>query len=98
MKIFGRLIGTRRQMSCRQVGRVLQTYLDGEIDEATARRVVAHLEDCRRCGLEAEIYDALKAVLVRAPAGMSEEPVVRLREFGERLARGELDPGGLPAP
>lgn len=97
MKIFGRLIGTRRQLSCHQVGQVLQTYLDGEIDDATAAKVRAHLDDCRRCGLEADTYEALKASLRRCPGTENSEPVARLRSFGERLARGELDPDDLPA-
>jgi anti-sigma factor RsiW len=98
VKILGRLIGTRKQLSCKQVGQVLQAYLDDELDEDAARKVAAHLEDCRRCGLEAETYEALKASLRRGPSGLADEPVARLREFGERLARGELDPGELPAP
>lgn len=92
MKIFGRVIGTRRQLSCHQVGQVLQTYLDEELDGATAAKVAAHLEDCRRCGLERETYEALKASLLKVPGDLGEAPVARLREFGERLARGELDP------
>jgi anti-sigma factor RsiW len=92
MKIVGRLIGTPKQMSCRQVGKVLQTYLDDELDDDAARKVAAHLEDCRRCGLEAETYDALKESLRRGPAGLADEPVARLRDFGERLARGEIEP------
>ena len=92
MKILGRLIGTPHQMSCRQVGKVLQTYLDDELDDDAARKVSAHLEDCRRCGLEAETYAALKQSLHRGPAGLADEPVARLREFGERLAQGEIEP------
>ena len=98
MNILGRLIGTRDQMSCHQVGKVLQSYLDDELDDDAARKVAAHLEDCRRCGLEAETYDALKASLQRGPAGLADEPVTRLREFGERLARGEIDPDELLEP
>lgn len=98
MKILGRLIPTKNQMSCHQVGKVLQTYLDDELDDDAARKVAAHLEDCRRCGLEAETYEALKASLQRGPAGLADEPVSRLREFGERLARGEIDPDELPEP
>ncbi len=94
MKILGRLIGTRNQLSCRQVGRMLQTYLDDELDAESARKMAAHLDDCRRCGLEADTYAALHASLQRNPAGLSEEPVARLREFGEHLARGDLDPAG----
>jgi len=98
MKILGRGIGTRRKMSCHQVGEVLQTYLDDELGERSVRKVAAHLEDCRRCGLEREVYDALKTSLRRGPEDVADGPVARLREFGERLARGELDPEELDAP
>jgi len=98
MKILGRLIGTRRQLSCRQVGEVLQSYLDAELDDATAAKVAAHLEDCRRCGLEADIYESVKASLQRRPDILSGEPVLRLREFGERLARDGPDPDEPPPP
>jgi anti-sigma factor RsiW len=53
------------RMSCMRVVRVLQSYLDGEVDEATARRVAAHLEVCRRCGMSADSYRAIKASLAR---------------------------------
>ncbi|MFP8904975.1 anti-sigma factor family protein [Streptomyces atacamensis] len=75
-----------RRMNCLQVARVLQAYLDGETDEITARRVAAHLEDCRRCGLEASVYREIKSALARR-----EQPdagaVGRLRGFGEVLLR-----------
>jgi anti-sigma factor RsiW len=76
-----------RPMSCRQVGRLLQRYLDGELDEVAARRVMRHLEDCRRCGLEAAAYAEIKATLARRGAQVPAETVSRLREFGERIAR-----------
>ncbi|KQX30699.1 hypothetical protein ASD97_12700 [Streptomyces sp. Root63] len=71
-------------MNCMQVGRVLQSYLDGETDEVTARRVAAHLEDCRRCGLEASVYRELHDALARRaePGGGAVE---RLRAFGASL-------------
>jgi anti-sigma factor RsiW len=90
VRILGRVIGFRRQMPCHQVGQVLQSYLDDELDARATRKVAAHLEDCRRCGLEAETYEALKASLRRGPPGLADEPVTRLRQFGERLARGEI--------
>ncbi|MBV7697379.1 anti-sigma factor [Streptomyces sp. TRM70350] len=86
-------------MSCMQVARVLQSYLDGETDEITARRVAAHLEDCRRCGLEVAVYREIKQSLARheAPA---DEAVARLRAFGETLLhpdRGDdADSGAQP--
>lgn len=98
MKILPRLIGRRRRLSCHQVGELLQTYLDVELDADAARKVEAHLEDCLRCGLEVEAYEALKASLQRVPAGVDDEPVARLRAFGERLARVGPDHDDRPIP
>lgn len=80
----------RRTVSCRQVGRALQAYLDGELaDDGLAQRLGEHLDACRDCGLEAETYRSLKAALQRH-AGLPESPeLIRLREFGQRLAAGE---------
>lgn len=75
-----------RPINCMQVGRRLQRYLDGDIDEVTARRIMRHLEDCRRCGMEAAAYTAIKASLARR-GEVPADAVTRLREFGERLLR-----------
>ncbi len=80
---------TRRR--CHQVARVLQDYLDGETDPTTAGAVHDHLEKCRRCGLEAKTYQAIKdAIPVALAAGESRpvdpEAVSRLRQFTEALA------------
>ncbi|MEV0961796.1 MULTISPECIES: anti-sigma factor [unclassified Streptomyces] len=73
-----------RRMNCLQVARLLQSYLDGETDEVTARRVAAHLEDCRRCGLEASVYEEIRGALSRRGTPDA-EAVARLRIFGEAL-------------
>lgn len=73
-----------RRLNCMQVARVLQRYLDGETDEVTARRVAAHLEDCRRCGLEAAVYRELKQSLARREMP-DEQALARLRDFGAYL-------------
>jgi anti-sigma factor RsiW len=98
MRIFGRRLGSRSALSCHQVGRLLQSYLDGELDRRSAARVAGHLDDCRRCGLEAETYEAVKASLHRGADDPADESLTRLREFGARLAGGELDPDDLPTP
>jgi anti-sigma factor RsiW len=77
-------------MNCLQVRRVLQSYLDGETDERTVRRVAAHLEDCRRCGLEAAVYREIKAALARREAPDS-DAVRRLHQYGRSLV---TPPGG----
>jgi anti-sigma factor RsiW len=90
------LTGIRRRLrpnaraNCREVAVFLQRYLDGEVDEYTLRRVAAHLEDCRRCGLEAATYRSLKRALARrglVPA----DAAARLRTFAEQLVAGGTD-------
>ncbi len=85
MMIRQKLFGPRDQRSCRQVGQLLQTHLDGELDPARSQRVAAHLDDCLRCGLEADTYRALCDSLERR-IPIDPEPLARLHEFGARLA------------
>ncbi|MGH8995447.1 MAG: zf-HC2 domain-containing protein [Acidimicrobiales bacterium] len=83
------------RVRCLQTMRVLQTYLDGALDDIAAHRVAEHLEDCRRCGLEAEVYRAIKASLSERDHPLDRGAVERLRRFGERLAaEGEDASGG----
>jgi anti-sigma factor RsiW len=76
----------RRPLMCPEVGRLLQRNLDGEIDELKARRIARHLEDCRRCGMKAETYSAIKRTLREHRPSVSADTVERLRSFAERLA------------
>lgn len=87
MKLLGRT--PPGGMDCHEVGELLQHYLDGDIDAERARRIAAHLEDCRRCGMEAETYERIKATLAAHRQEVPAESVERLREFAARLARGE---------
>ena len=76
--------------ACRHVLRILQAYLDGELDADRAALVRAHLaEDCHRCGLEAEAYRAIKAAL--AKQGPTVDPAIleRLRMVPPSVSRGE---------
>lgn len=82
------MVGTRTMASCREVGRVLQSYLDGEVDEVTARRVARHLEACRRCGLEAVTYVEIKRALAERSSAVPQDAVIRLRQFAEQLING----------
>ncbi|MGW0733129.1 anti-sigma factor family protein [Streptomyces sp. NPDC002851] len=80
-----------RRLNCMRVARILQSYLDGETDEVTARRVAAHLEDCRRCGLRAETYQKIKEAVARREQPDA-DAVARLRSFGASLSQ-EGQPG-----
>lgn len=84
----------RRMMSCRRVGQALQGYLDGEIDDLTARRIARHLEDCRRCGMELEVYAEIKASLHKRGGDVDSDALARLRSFGQGLVSdAEAEPG-----
>lgn len=82
---------------CRKAARLLQSYLDGELDEVAARRVAAHLEACRRCGLEAATYSEIKRALTRHGA-VPADAVERLRAFGEHLPGADDRTDGAQAP
>ena len=82
---------------CYRVAKVLQSYLDGEVDAATAGDVAAHLEHCRRCGLEASTYRAIKAAIADGPgpAGrVDDTALARLRTFATSLADNGLGDDG----
>lgn len=80
---------------CLQTMRVLQSYLDGALDDLHAQRVAEHLEHCRRCGLEAEIYRDIKASLAERERSLDRLTIERLQRFGKRLAQnGETTSGG----
>ncbi|MCH7788454.1 MAG: zf-HC2 domain-containing protein [Acidobacteria bacterium] len=70
--------------TCRQVGRVIQSYLDDELDEQRRAAVESHLENCRNCGLDAETFNRLRASLLRVQP-MDDAVLNRLRDFGESL-------------
>lgn len=82
-----RSLWSRRPLTCPEVARLLQSYLDGEIDELKAQRIARHLEDCRRCGMRAEAYSAIKRSLRENRPSVPTDAVERLRDFGQRLAR-----------
>jgi anti-sigma factor RsiW len=94
MRILRRHRVADRPLSCQEVGKLLQRYLDGEVDGQLARRVGEHLEDCRRCGLEASIYGEIKAALARQSPALPATTLHRLREFGEQLAHQPPDHEG----
>jgi anti-sigma factor (TIGR02949 family) len=75
----------QRRASCRDVAKVLQLYLDGQTDPTTAARVRQHLDGCRRCGMDRDVYLALKRSL-RRRAELDGNTITRIRAFGERLS------------
>jgi hypothetical protein len=97
MTLWRRHPVTDRPVTCREVGRFLQRYLDGVTDGHVTARVAEHLEDCRRCGLEAEIYRDIKASLARQTPILPEATLACLRRFGDQLAAAPGPPEISPA-
>ncbi len=77
---------------CIEIGRQIQTYLDGGLDPASAAKVSGHLHACRRCGLTADDYRRLKSALAETSASMPAEPLQRLQALATELASGDTSP------
>ena len=82
---YRRIMGGPDVASCMQVGRELQSFLDGRVEGLTADRIERHLERCRRCGMKADTYREIKASLARRQSPVDPDAVARLRAFGEQL-------------
>lgn len=77
------------QLTCTEVGRLLQRFLDDELGDPVAVDALAgHLDACGGCGLEADAYRRIKSALSDRRVDVPADAVERLRAFGERLAEG----------
>ncbi len=73
-------------MSCDQVAGVLQQYLDAELSPAQVPEVLAHLEKCRDCGLEADVYRNIKSNLIRFRQTADPGAMERLQSFASQIS------------
>lgn len=86
-----RFLSRFSRAQCHQAARMLQSYLDGELDPQASAGVTAHLEVCRQCGLEASAYLAIKTAITSASTGTCEvdpDAVDRLVRFAHELSDG----------
>lgn len=72
-------------LSCLELLSILQSHLDGYLDDLTAQKANAHLEACRRCGMEASVYLQIKKALRVMASGIPEDLLQRLENFVRRL-------------
>ncbi len=75
----------RPEVDCREVGKVLQSYLDGDVEDGFAEKIASHLEACRDCGLELETYQQIKTSLAGKMPEVDPDALERLREFGAHI-------------
>lgn len=71
--------------ACAEALDALHEYLDGELAPGRLAAIAPHLDVCRRCGLEAEAYRALKQAVRRAGNGVDAAGLERLRAYARRL-------------
>jgi hypothetical protein len=72
---------------CPRSSQMLQCHLDGELDNPIAvLQVSEHLEGCRRCGLQAAVYRAIKQVLRSQGRDIDELALRRLYMFTRSLS------------
>lgn len=85
---FGGRPGLRHRPSCAETGRVLNRYLDGELDRRACVAMQAHVEACPACGSACRaLRDALD--LCRRPGSRRLPP--EARESLRRAIRGALE-------
>lgn len=82
MRLLDKLRG---RPSCHEIMEVLQSYLDGEIDADTAKKVAEHLESCTRCDHESHVYRTIKISLANRRRPVDPEILAALRQFGQQL-------------
>ena len=75
-----------KKLNCREVGLRLQSYLDGELDDARIEQIRAHLDDCVACGLEADAFVKIKKDLTAQAVPADSAALARLREFSSQIA------------
>ncbi len=81
----------RSVMSCEEIMEVLQGYLDGEVDEETAKKVASHLHKCAHCAPEADLYSRIKESLASKQLVVDPDVMADLHAYGRRVANGEID-------
>lgn len=82
-------------IECRRVRPLLQSYLDGELDDEQGAALVArHLRACERCGRSADSIENLKDHVAKLRSEPSPEQVARLEEVIDELTERTSGPDG----
>ena len=73
-------------LPCGEVARLMQRFLDGELDtDGEVRAVAVHVERCEPCGIETDVYRRIKVALRRRRRPVDDAAVDRLRACGRGL-------------
>lgn len=81
-----------KKTNCREVAIRLQSYLDGELDSERMEQIKAHLDACVDCGLEHDVFDAIKTDLSTLAVPAESDALARLRDFSSRISEEASSP------
>ncbi|WP_406690767.1 anti-sigma factor [Saccharopolyspora sp. ID03-671] len=70
-----------RRRQCSEALSLLQPYLDGSLEPDEAEVFELHLDACRACGLELQVYRDIKGTLADRRSAPDRAAVSRLRQF-----------------
>lgn len=80
-------------IECMRVGSLLQSYLDGELDDEQGAALVArHLQACERCGMAADRITALKDQVAQLRQEPTPEQVERIEQVIDQLTERSRGP------
>lgn len=65
--------------SCEEAMRLVQEFLDGELEDVSAARVRRHFEICQRCYPRLRLEEAFRAALHKVAEGEGASPELRER-------------------
>src|SRR5437588_2000269 len=92
-------------MNCEEATKLMDGYLDGELDPITSQKIEQHLRDCHRCEEAYEAHTALTHAISRgapyykAPTELRQRIQSSLREkIAERLPRNVAPDAQPPFP
>lgn len=66
---------------CREVARVLQSFLDGELGPEDGETVAAHLAVCEHCNIESATIDAVRDTIRAQRPDLDVDDLSRLEAF-----------------
>src|SRR6266513_3682790 len=85
-------------MNCEEATKLMDGYLDGELDPVTSQKIEQHLRDCRKCEQAYEAHTALIQAISRgapyykARAELREHSIISART--DRRTAGAQFPSG----
>ncbi len=79
--------GTTRELRCREVAQIVQSFLDGELPRERAHEVAHHLDRCRDCGIEADKLRRVTEAIADLRIVVDPEVLARLRRSLDDVTR-----------